>query len=270
MTAKPKAGPTGFTLIELPVVISIVALLISLLLPAIKKVRETAKTAICLSNQKQIAMGLITYSLENCDHFPPSPSWANASLMFEIYNANKCHQWVSPRACIGVSNGWFGMGLLVDSEIITDPKLFYCPLQPNRWYTYPEGWHAPFGGNIGLKHWKVSGYQYRVFGQLNPGITEEDIRFLREFSAAKHLTPIAMTLDMPYANSWSHLSPLGFNVAYSDGHGQFVHIDNQVYEDCAWYMTRDMAVRDGFMFSLWKAIDEDDYIGFLQDWPPPM
>ena len=268
MTDKPQTTDTGFTLIELLVVISIVALLISLLLPAIKKARETAKTAICLSNQKQIAMGLITYSLENGDHFPPSPAWANASLMFEIYNEHKCNPWADPSACIGVSNGWFGLGLLVDSQIITDPKLFYCPLQPNPWYTYPDGWHAAFGA-VDWSPWKVTSYQYRIFGQLNPGIASQDIRFLREFSAAEHLTPIAMTMDMPYADSWSHLSPLGFNVAYSDGHGQFVHIEDQVYAGCAWYLTLDASVRDGFMFSLWKAIDENHYAGLLQNWPPP-
>lgn len=46
----------GFTLIELLVVISIVALLIALLLPAIKHTRESSRRTVCLSNQRQISL----------------------------------------------------------------------------------------------------------------------------------------------------------------------------------------------------------------------
>jgi len=54
--------PQGFTLLELLVVISIVALLISLLLPALQKAREAAQTAVCGSNQRQAAVAALTYA----------------------------------------------------------------------------------------------------------------------------------------------------------------------------------------------------------------
>lgn len=52
----------GFTLIELLVVIAVIALLISLILPALGKAREAGRCVICLSNQRQIGMALSMYS----------------------------------------------------------------------------------------------------------------------------------------------------------------------------------------------------------------
>lgn len=61
----------GFTLIELLVVISIIALLVGILLPALGAARKSAQNMQCLSNLRQIGLGLWAYSHENKDLFPP-------------------------------------------------------------------------------------------------------------------------------------------------------------------------------------------------------
>ena len=58
----------GFTLIELLVVISIIALLIAILLPALSAARESAKQIQCLSNLRQIMVGMNAYSVDNKDN----------------------------------------------------------------------------------------------------------------------------------------------------------------------------------------------------------
>ena len=57
----------AFTLIELLVVISIIALLISILMPALNKAREQATGTVCLGNQKALIMAYIMYADENED-----------------------------------------------------------------------------------------------------------------------------------------------------------------------------------------------------------
>lgn len=62
----------GFTLIELLVVISIIALLIAILLPALKAARQSALTIQCGANQRQIGILWHAYAQDHSDYFPPS------------------------------------------------------------------------------------------------------------------------------------------------------------------------------------------------------
>lgn len=65
----------AFTLIELLVVVSIIALLIAILLPALSKARESAKTVVCQSNLGSIGKAQLAYTIDSDGQYTMSTEW---------------------------------------------------------------------------------------------------------------------------------------------------------------------------------------------------
>ncbi len=72
----------GFTLVELLVVISIIALLTGILVPALGKVRKSAKREACKSNLRQIGVAFQAYLDDNHDIMPPASEYP--SLIIDV------------------------------------------------------------------------------------------------------------------------------------------------------------------------------------------
>ncbi|MFN0136660.1 MAG: type II secretion system protein [Phycisphaerae bacterium] len=110
-TARFHARPfAAFTLIELLVVVAIIALLISILLPALSRARDQAKTAVCGSNQRQLMLANTYYYQENKNRMPVIGGSNNPAGEF---GRN------------GPYNQWFQIIYLYPH--MKDLKLFRCP-----------------------------------------------------------------------------------------------------------------------------------------------
>ena len=90
-------GLIAFTLIELLVVVAIIAILAAMLLPALAAAREKARRSTCMTNLKQMAAALTSYSSDYSGYLPSWPGWIN--------NRDPGDDWCSPnqRECIGAA-----------------------------------------------------------------------------------------------------------------------------------------------------------------------
>lgn len=79
----PRSKRSGFTLVELLVVVAIIGILIAMVLPAIQVVRQAARRSACLNNMRQLVMAAHNYQSSNM-HLPPADDGSGASVLVEL------------------------------------------------------------------------------------------------------------------------------------------------------------------------------------------
>ena len=77
---------SGFTIVELLTVLSIVAILAAILFPVLIKAKETANISVCLSNMRQLGTGLNMYLNDNDTCFPTAVPWGKPSFWHQADN----------------------------------------------------------------------------------------------------------------------------------------------------------------------------------------
>ena len=114
-------GRKAFTLIELLVVIAIIAILAAMLLPALAKAKEKALRINCISNLRQVGLGVLSYANDASDYLPIC-GWPSGQNPWQTYSAAR----VTP-GTMTLTRGYMSLGLTYRTKTCPDPKVFYCP-----------------------------------------------------------------------------------------------------------------------------------------------
>jgi len=138
---------SGFTLIELLVVIAIIAILAAILFPVFARARENARRSACLSNLKQIGLGLMQYTQDYDEKMPPAVAYGG-----QIQTPPNGYFWSNTY--------WFWQQIIY--PYVKSSEVYFCPSSS----THPrhaDGRAAPFYGNYGANQSTIIGQSLAAF-----------------------------------------------------------------------------------------------------------
>ncbi len=164
----------GFSIIDLLVSIAVMAILISLLLPALTNVRETARRVICQGQAQQIGASIQMYSHDYRGKMPYSCRFVeddsrqatlhrrNSGLPVMLAADTMMSRVMAEGSSSSRSNEpaykWDGLGILVADKYLSHHAACYCPSHRGNHHleSYTEEWSLRERGTISVN------YQYRV------------------------------------------------------------------------------------------------------------
>ena len=214
-----------FTLIELLVVIAIIAILASMLLPALAQARAKARQASCASNLKQLALGVQMYASENEEYIPGIGN----------YDSRYDNSTSSVRAYTRQNLPYnFWMDLILPQ--VGDREVFRCPSLAVDETNYRQG---GYGWNGGVGYWVNMTARYANPGQDGPLYRGVKLAQLAEPGNTFCIADVAVSpvmccpgvqayLSFSYTRNspglytpWPLRHSSGENFAFLDGHVQW-------------------------------------------------
>jgi prepilin-type N-terminal cleavage/methylation domain-containing protein/prepilin-type processing-associated H-X9-DG protein len=218
---------SGFTLVELLVVIGIIALLISILLPALNRAREQARRTQCGSNLRQIHQAFLIYGR----------NWKDAAPIGYLAGAAPDEQTQFNYSCVR-SAKYTVFGFLCEDQMDTngftkiERSIFYCPSYEASLHKLDgEGnpWYSVAAGPPTLSNSVRTGYGCRPEVPWRSPVTPANIPKLPKLHELKMQALFSDIVNSPeVANAPDRLKlghKNGANVLYADGSVQWIPRD---------------------------------------------